>query len=274
MVLGVVALVGVLAYNYVQERSARREAERSFTSRHPDVLLPEPEVRREPTLEPVHRRPEPQAGATPDPLVDYVIEMALPPGASLKEGWAVIDHRFGRRALLAIEDSVARAGLQMVTREGVVSEAELLEFRSEVETLAAKVAATVRAPEMRPALEAAQELDRACADADVQVALHVVGIPGAEAPAGEHPFHVSRREDGLTLTLDVARTLEPGRGYEAMVRAGRHAAAGGGRLVDDNGAALDDRALATIGAQLEVVRGELAGRGIEPGSPLALRLFS
>ncbi|HUQ25542.1 MAG TPA: cell division protein ZipA C-terminal FtsZ-binding domain-containing protein [Burkholderiales bacterium] len=265
--LGIVALVGVLGYNYVQERSARRQAERSFASRHPDVLLPEPEARREPTLEP-HRRPEPQPGAAPDARVDYVIELSLPPS---REEWTAVEHRFGRRALLEGN----RAALQMVTREGVVSEAELLEFRSEVETLAAKAQATVRAPEMRPALEAAQELDRACADADVQVALHVVGAPGAEAPAGEHPFQVSPREDGLTLTLDVARTPEPGRSYEAMVRAGRQvAAAGGGRLVDDNGTALDDRALATIGAQLEAVRQELAGRGIEPGSPLALRLFS
>ena len=277
MVLGVVALVGVLAYNYVQERSARRQAERSFVSRHADVLLPEPEVRREPTLEPAPRRHEVHAGAMPDPLVDYLMEISLPAGVgtTLREGWKAIEHRFGRRALLSIGEASARAGLQMVTRVGVVSEAELLEFRSEVETLAAQVGATIRAPEMRPALEAAQELDRACADADVQVALHVVGAPGAEAPAGEHPFQVSRRQDGLTLTLDVARTAEPGRSYEAMVRAGRQlAAAGGGRLVDDNGTALDDRALATIGAHLDVVHQELAGRGIEPGSALALRLFS
>jgi hypothetical protein len=73
----------------------------------------------------------------------------------------------------------------------------------------------------------------------------------------------------------VARTPDLGRSYEAMARAGRQlAAAGGGRLVDDNGAPLDERALAAIGAQLEAVRQELAGRGIEPGGPLALRLFS
>ena len=268
MVLGVVALVGVLGYNHWQERRARRQAERSFASRHVDVLLTEPEVRREPTLEPAPRRPEPQPGAAPDPRVDYVIELSLPLS---KEGWVAIEHRFGRRALLEGN----RAALQMVTREGVVSEAELLEFRSEVETLASRAGATVRAPEMRAALEAAQDLDRACADADIQVALHVVGVPGGEAPQGEHPFQVTRREDGLTFTLDVARTLEPGRSYEAMVRAGRQiAAAGSGRVVDDNGAVLDDRALAAIGGQLEAVRQELAGRGIEPGSPLALRLFS
>jgi hypothetical protein len=276
VVLGVVALVGVFAYNFLQERAARRQAERSFSSRHTDVLLEhEPGTRREPTLEGTPKRPELQAGAMPDARVDYVIELALPAGKVLKEEWAAIDHRFGRRALLATEGSTAIAGLQMVTREGVVSEAELIEFRSEVETLATRIKATVRAPEMRLALEAAQELDRACADADIQVALHVVGVPGGEAPAGEHPFQVTRREDGLTFTLDVARTLDPGRSYEAMARAGRQlAAAGGGRLVDDNGAPLDDRALAAIGARLEAVRQELLGRGIEPGGPLALRLFS
>ena len=243
--LGVVALVVVLGYNHLQERKARRHAERSFASRHEDVLLEKSDVRREPTL-----RPEPQPGATPHPQVDYIIEVSLP----LREGWTAIEHRFGRRVLLT--DS--SAALQMVTRDGVVSEAELLEFRSEVETLAAKVGATVRAPEMRSAREAAQDLDRACADADIQVALHAVGV--ADAPDGR-----------VTFTLDVARTLEPEKAYEAMVRSARQR---GGRLVDDNGAPLDDRTLAAIGAQIEAVRQELLGRGIEPGGPLALRLFS
>ena len=254
--LGVAALVGVLGYNWLQERSARRQAERSFASRHADVLLEKHDARREPTL-----RPEPQHGAVPHREADYIIELSLP----LKEGWDAIEHRFGRRALLADN----KAALQMVTREGVVSEAELLEFRSEIETLAAKVNATVRAPEMRTALEAAQDLDRACADADIQIALHVLGV--SQDPPESHGFHVAPRPDGLTFTLDVARTADPGRTYEAMVRAARQC---GGSLVDDNGASLDERALAAIGAQIEAVRQELMGRGIEPGGPLALRLFS
>jgi hypothetical protein len=243
-VLGVVALVGVLAYNYVQERAARRQAERSFASRHADVLLEKTEAKREPTL-----RPEPPPGATPHPGVDYIMELSLP----VREGWTAIEHRFGRRALLTDRE----AALQMVTRDGVVSEAELIEFRSEVETLASKAGASVRAPEMRAALEAAQDLDRACADADIQVALHVVG---GDAPDGR-----------ITFTLDVARTPDPGKAYEAMVRSARQH---GGQLVDDNDAPLDDRALAAIGAQIEAVRQELVGRGIEPGGPLALRLFA
>ena len=56
-----------------------------------------------------------------------------------------------------------------------------------------------------------------------------------------------------------------------MVRAARQR---GGRIIDDNGGTLDERALAAIGAQIEAVRQELAGRGIEPGGPLALRLLS
>jgi len=259
-VLGVVALVGVLGYNYVQERRARRHAERSFASRHADVLLEKSDVhgdvRREPTL-----RPEPQPGATPHPQADYIIEVSLP----LREGWSAVEHRFGRRALL----TDTSAALQMVTRDGVVSEAELLEFRSEVETLASKGGAAVRAPEMRPALEAAQELDRACADADIQIALHVIGGSGdvPQSPA----FQVIQRQDGVTLLLDVARTPEPSRNYEAMVRAARHL---GGKIIDDNGSPLDERTLAAIGAQIDAVRQELVGRGIEPGGPLALRLFS
>jgi hypothetical protein len=60
-----------------------------------------------------------------------------------------------------------------------------------------------------------------------------------------------------------------------MARAARHlAAARGGRLADDNGNAVDERSLAAIGAELEAVRQALLARGIEPGGPLALRLFS
>ena len=169
-----------------------------------------------------------------------------------------------------------RAALQLVSRAGAVSDAELLEFRSAVETLAAKLGATVEAPEMRETLDAARELDKACAEADIQIALHVVGIAFSNnSLPQEQPFVVEPREDGVTLSLDVARTPEPQRAYEAMARTGLQlAAAGGGRVVDDNGAALDERALAAIGAQLDAVHAMLAERGIEPGSALALRLFS
>ena len=275
--IGVFAVAAVLAYNWLQERRAKRAAERAFASGHSDVLLDEPHGRREPTLG-AHARPAPlQAEAMPDAQVDYIMELSVPAGAAaplLRELWAPIESRFARRVLLAASGTTVHAALQLVTRAGVVSDAELLEFRSAVETLAAKLGATVAAPEMREALDAARELDRACADADIQVALHVIGIPGV-APIESSLFSVASRPDGVTLALDVARTTEPRRAYDAMARAGMQLAqAGGGRIVDDNGTALDERALATIGAQLDAVQAMLAARGIEPGSALALRLFS
>src|SRR5439155_450713 len=83
----------------------------------------------------------------------------------------------------------------------------------------------------RQALDAARSLDRVCAQADIQVALHVVGAAIAEIEAGEQAFQVTPREDGITLTLDVVRTPEPARSFQAMARSARQlAAAHGARL--------------------------------------------
>jgi ZipA, C-terminal FtsZ-binding domain len=272
-VIGGVAVVAVLVYNRWQERGVRRQAERAFGSGHADVLLDE---RREPTLAPLPRRPDVPAGAIPAERVDYVIELTLKsPGGAVHEVWAPIEHRFARRVLLVADNLKVRAALQLISRNGVVSDAEVVEFRSMVETMASQLGATVSAPEMREALDAARELDRICADADLQVALHVVGIGFTPAQFDGQAFQAAPRDDGVTLTLDVARTPEPARGYEAMARAGRQLAQSrGGRVVDDTGRELDERALAAVGAQLEAVRQRLAGCGIEPGSPLALRVFS
>ena len=236
------------------------------------------EMRGEARIEPRRPAPPPPPGAIPARDVDYVMELGLGNAAArplVQEGWAPVERRFGRRVLLVAEEARLQAALQLVSREGVVSDAELLEFRSMVETFAVQLGATVRAPEMRTALDAARELDRACADADIQVALHVVGIGTAPAAFHDDRFQSSPREDGVTLTLDVARTPEPERTYEAMARAGRELARSrGGRMIDDEGRELDERALAAIGRELESVRQRLAGHGIEAGSPLALRVFS
>lgn len=292
LVLGAVAVVGVLLYNRLQERAVRREAERAFGSRHADVLLDAGAAA--PARPPARESgaPAAPAGAVPDERVDYVVTLRIPvgaPGASVLEGWHAIEQRFGRRALLAGSDGSGwralaagefgtfaslRAGLQMVSRAGVVPEAELLEFRTEVETLGSRLRAECSAPEMRHALEAARELDRFCADSDIQVALHVLA-EGLPPHAEDGPFHISARAGGMTFVLDMPRTPDPERAYEAMARAARDLAArAGGRVVDDRGNALDERALAAIGTELAGVHRQLSGRGIHPGSALALRLFS
>ena len=293
LVLGAAAVVGVLLYNRLQERIVRREAERAFASRHSDVLV-EGAPAGGPALR-EHGVPPVPAGAMPDPRLDYVVALRVPvglPAASALEAWKPIEQRFGRRVLLAGSDgsgwrpvaagelrslSSLRAGLQMVSRSGVVSDAELIEFRTEVETLASRARAECSAPEMRQALEGARELDRLCADLDIQVALHVSGASLEAIPADEReaPSAVSEGDGRVTFLLDVPRTADPFRAYERMARA---ALALAGRLgtgvVDDRGQRLDERSLAAIGAQLDAVRAKLSGHGMEPGSVLALRLFS
>ncbi len=294
LVLGAVAVVGVVLYNRLQERAVRREAERAFATRHADVLLgDEPAARALATPFREHATPVVPPGAMPDARLDYIIALRVPvgiPAAAALESWRAIEQRFGRRVLLAGSDgsgwrpivpgelgtfSSLRAGLQMVSRSGVVGDAELLEFRTDVETLATRVRAECSAPEMRTALEAARELDRFCAEADIQVALHVVGEavePPLDAPA---PYLVSQQEKGVTFLLDMPRTEDPARAYEGMTRAAvALAGRSGGQVVDDRGQPLDERALAAIGAELESVRRRLSEQGLEPGSVLALRLFS
>jgi hypothetical protein len=255
LVIGIAAVAGVLVYNRLQERAVRREAQRSFASGHADVLAEAPApvaARREPVL-------GPNPAAPVDARVDYFIEVSGVPLAELEQ-------RFGSRGIVS-DSGVA---LQMVSRRGVVGESELIDFRSQVETLAASHGGTVSAPEMRAALEAAHALDAACAEVDIQIALHVVGIDSTDLPE-KQSFKTVKRADGVTFLLDVPRTPDLSRSYDAMVRAARGL---GGRLVDDNGNPLDERALAAIGAEVEATHGRLAEMGIEPGSPLALRLFS
>jgi hypothetical protein len=269
---GGLLVAGVLLYNWLQERSLRRRAERAFGSTHSDVLL---EERREPTLANSGTEPELQRRAAP--RVDYAIELELPASVepALAKAWLPVAQRFPRRAfLLQAAPGTWQAALQLVSRAGVVAEPELIEFRSALESLAAGLGGSARSPGMREALQAARELDAACIQADIQVALHVIGVAPEQDFTGQ-PFQAAPRADGVTLTLDVARTADPERGYEAMARAGQALArAWGARLVDDEGRDLDERALAAVRSQVEAVRALLAGRGIEPGSPLALRLFS
>src|SRR5262245_56632676 len=113
LVLGVCLFAGLLIYNHLQERSAARSAGRAFPSRHSDALLGEPAPRREPVF---------QANSLPDARVDYVIDLdKLLPAALVLESWRPIEQRFGRRVLLAqAEDGAWRAGLQLVSRAGVV----------------------------------------------------------------------------------------------------------------------------------------------------------
>jgi FtsZ-interacting cell division protein ZipA len=233
---------------------------------------------------------------------------------ALREQWIVIERRHARRALLAGSGDGRswRAGLQLVSRDGAIGEADLIEFRSTVETLAASVGAAVSAPEMRAAVEAGRLLDDFCAETDIQVVVHVQGgpFPGTKIRAAAEAAGLALEADGkfalrndeqrllytleardgapfsaatmreaapaaLTLSLDVPRTPDMRRSFESMTRlAHQLASVLGGGMVDDNGNALDERAVEAIALQLDAVGARLEAQGLPPGSPAALRLFS
>jgi FtsZ-interacting cell division protein ZipA len=321
LVIGAAVVAGVLVYNRLQERGARREAEGAFRSRHDDALLDAPAAARE-TAEPArpasHRHLEPPApAAQPDPAVDYIVEFTATQAgaqATVQEEWPAIERRHARRALIAAgpDGKSWRAALQLVSRDGAIGEADLIEFRSAIETLAALVGGTASAPEMRAAVEAARALDDFCAETDIQLVVHVEGGPfpgtkiraAAEAgglalepggrfalrnDAGQLLYTLAARDGaafdaatikdaapaGLSLALELARTPDTRRSFESMARLARQlASALGGSIVDDNGQALDERAVAAIAQQLDAVRAQLEAKGIAPGSPTALRLYS
>ena len=316
LVIGGLVVVGVLAYNRIQERGARRAAEKAFGSGHADVLLDGRGGGSRPVLVP-HQAEAASGMAGPDAAIDYIVEFSSEQPAALasvQEQWPAIERRHAPRALLghAPGGKSWRAGLQLVSRDGAIGEADLIEFRSAVETLAASVSASVSAPEMRAAVEAARALDDLCADTDIQVVMHVQGGPfgGARVRDAAQAGGLKLEEDGrfalrngeqlllytlaardgtpfaakalpdaapaaLTLALDVGRTPETRRSFESMARlAHQLSSALGGSMVDDNGNALDERAVAAIAQQLDAVCARLEAQGVAPGSPAALRLFS
>jgi FtsZ-interacting cell division protein ZipA len=331
LLIGVLAIVGVIVFNRVQEGLATKRAERAFGSQHEDVLLGETPQRREPTLEPAIRKASPDPGAPtqalPDVALDYVI--ALSPARSMSavaflEVWIPLEHRFANRVMAAGREEAGtwkpivhgdpaayvsfQVALQLVSRAGVVNEGELIEFRSEVENLAATLGASAVAPEMKQAMDQARELDQFCADADIQIVLNLIPAAGSAFPEaklesaiaaaglegladGQHALRDAHgrvlytviatggEKDGevakLAFSLDVPRVPEVRKTYESLVRFAHQLAAGlGGSLIDDNGRPLDEQSLAAIGAELDAVRQALEGRGLPPGGPLALRLFS
>lgn len=298
LLIGAVVVAGVFGYNKWQEKRAGRAADEAFRSRHPDVLIGSDEpagpsvaetdsaLRIEPGIgtRPLIGTERAAAPAgdpqEPDPRVDYIVELQSDrplAGTTVLELWAPIEHRFAGRAIMyawsvdawgpVLQHGACDrlcAVIQLVSRRGVLGEGELLEFRSEVETIAARLDASVHALEMRDSLEAARKLDDVCAEADIQVAFHVVASNGvaftgtklraaAEASgfvlAGDGRFRLSDElgrelyslgdrggnafssetmKDcapvALTLSMDVPRAPNTQRTFEAMVRFGRHLA--------------------------------------------------
>jgi hypothetical protein len=206
-----------------------------------------------------------------------------------------------------------RVGLQLASRRGAVAEEEIERFNQAIADFAASVGAVSQREAPVAAVQRARDLDRFCADADVEIAVNVVGQYGAtlsvarvkalalehglsETGSGElvsfaadgNPEYVIRRFDdsvgkppgtphhtGLTFALDLPHVADPSAALSDMVSVATSMAEKlGGELVDDNRRPLTEAGLASIRRTLEQVARDMEAHGISPGSSLAHRLFS
>ena len=80
---------------------------------------------------------------------------------------------------------------------------------------------------------------------------------------------------GLTFQLDIPRVKNCAEVFNQMVLVARQMESSlSARLVDDNQKSLDEIQIEKIRQQLKVIQAKMLARGIIPGSPYALRLFS
>ncbi len=349
---GVVLVVAVVIYNVVQERRARAKAEKAFGGRPPDALFDAPAGRREPTLGAMPAdghtaRAVPALDETMPPVSSEELEAAVAPAAEISsriDTVAVIlsDDPIMVEQLAPLLDALEahenpthvegivdeqwhpiessprrswrelRVGLQLSSRRGAASEEEIERFNHAIAEFAAGVNAVSQREAPGTAAARAKELDRFCADADVEVAVNVVGQYGATfsmarvkslalenglsetsrgelvryTPDGEVGFVVRRFDDaaakpaatyysGLTFALDLPNVADAPRVLEEMVRVAEvFAATLGGQLVDDNRKPLTEGGLAMIRRSLEGIVRDMESHGIPAGSALARRLFT
>ena len=347
---GIAAVVLVVGYNKWQERRHRREAERAFKSEHRDVLLepreePVAGERREPGIgaaegEPRRFNEAPMKRSTPelprllDPRADCVIRLETIEALEVGRVWAIQAEQlaglgkpvywFGFNDAenvwqpLGPDSSGAChwfcAALQLVNRQGSIGETDFMRFSGGVQRVAdALMSLPPALPPRAETLRNATELDRFCADVDVQIGVNVVardgqfegraihavaekhglrlGADGAyHMVDGEHSvFAVANLESGrfspeslkglvtrgLTLVIDVPRVANGGAAFDRMMKMATTLAGElGGDVVDDNRAPFGAEAAAIIRGQIGQFQSRMADHDIPAGSPLALRLFS
>lgn len=345
--LGAALVAAVAGYNVLQERRARRRAEAAFRGAHPDALLDPVEARLEPVLGelPADDRQDPSLGALDEViapagggeagegaapgsvissridtvamvLADQPVTRAqVEPLLDALEAHATPVHVEGLvdEQWTPVEDSPRdswrelRVALQLASRAGPVAEEEIAAFNETVAGFAASLNAVSQRESAAAAAARARELDRFCADADIEVGVNVVGRGGAALPParvkqlaldqgfGETASGAFERRGpdgavvmslrlldgaapgaaGLTFALDVPHVADPVARLEEMGRvAEAFAHALGGELVDDERRPLGAAGFAAISRSLGEVAHRMEAHGIPAGGALARRLFS
>ncbi|MER2554144.1 MAG: cell division protein ZipA C-terminal FtsZ-binding domain-containing protein [Thauera sp.] len=347
---GIAAVVLVVGYNKWQERRHRRDAERAFKSEHRDVLLepredPAGDERREPGIgdgvdaprrfsEAPVKRSAPELPRLLDSRADCVIRLEAIEALDVARVWGAQSEQlaglgkpvywFGFNdadnvwQLLGPDSTGAChwfcAALQLVNRQGSIGEADFMRFSGGVQRVAdAVMSLPPGLPPRAETLRNAVELDRFCADLDIQIGVNVVARDGQFAGRdvqaaterqglrlggdgcyhmldGEHSvFSVGNMESGrfspeglkglvtrgLTLVIDVPRVANGGAAFDRMMKTARALADElGGDVVDDNRAPFGAEAATIIRAQIGQFQARMDESGIPAGGALALRLFS
>lgn len=346
---GVVLVALVWIYNVVQERRARGKAEQALGSRPPDALFEEGE-RREPTIGAMPQSPEPARTPPLDQTFPPTAGDFETPGAPAAEVSSRIDtiaviladdpvmseqleplldaltkHLTPTRVEGIVDEQwhpiatspkrswrELRVGLQLASRFGAVTEEEIERFNRNIADFAAAVNAVSQREAPATAAARARELDKFCADTDIEVVVNVVGQFGAtfsiarvkslalenglaETVSGEfvrygsdgEPAFVIRKMEsgkpspathyytGLTFALDLPKVPDAPRVLAEMVQTAElFASTLGGQLVDDDRKPLTESGIASIRRSLEKIFNDMESQGIPAGGTLARRLFT
>lgn len=207
------------------------------------------------------------------------------------------------------------AGMQLVDRNGPIGEADFIRFSGGVQRIAEQFfAVPAGLPARVQALGGATELDRFCADVDVQIGINVVattqpfagtklrGLAEAEGlqlgddgnfhmldDAGNTLFVLANLEsalfaqdnlrslqtNGITLVIDVPRVANGAACFERMMQLANHLAdALQGVVVDDKRSPFGAEAASMIRSQIGQFQERMASHDIPAGGPLARRLFA
>src|SRR5688572_8645854 len=215
---GAVFVALVWGYNVWVERRARRRAEQAFGERPGDALFDAPaDGRREPTIGTMPRPKAGNHDETRPPMRRVKAEELEAPGGPAAEISSRIDTVAviladdpimaeqlepllealqAHKTPVHVEGIVdeqwhpvetsprrswreLRVGLQLASRAGAVAEEEIDRFNHAIAEFAATVGAVSQREAPNAAAARARELDRFCADADIEVAINVVGQFGA-----------------------------------------------------------------------------------------------
>lgn len=312
--------------------------EPSFDDPAPDTEVPAAEApppERRPVSESTQRRGTPDAPETLDPRADCIVRIeSIEPldvprlwtaqreqleGLSKPVQWFAFDDGDNVWRPLTAHSAGAYhwfcVAMQMVDRRGPIGEAEFARFSEGVQQVAEQfLAVPAGLPARADTLSAATELDRFCAEVDVQIGINVVssgqpfagtklrGLAEAQGMvlSDDGSFHArdddgntlymlgnlepslftaenlrSMQTNGITLLIDVPRVANGVQAFDRMMQlADQLAEALHGSVVDDNRHPLGAEAAALIRSQIAQFHERMAGSAIPAGSPLARRLFA